>query len=135
MIFLFKFFKFSFFNFFRFLTIALTLSALLFPTNVLAQYVCEKGDCVNGIGKKIVSNSQAYMEGNFVDGVLKEGKVFFPNGDLFQGKFEDNKLVEGKKTFKDGKRLEGKFFENVLIKGKITYKDGTSNFIELNRHR
>jgi hypothetical protein len=133
MIFHFKSFEFSFVNFFRLLTIALTLSTLLFPTNVLAQYVCEKGDCVNGIGKKAVSNSQAYMEGNFVDGVLKEGKVLFPNGDLFQGKFENNKLVEGKKTFKDGKKLEGEFFDDIFIKGKITDVDGASRFIQLNR--
>jgi hypothetical protein len=133
MIFRFKFFEFYFFNFFRFLTIALTLSALLFPTNVLAQYVCEKGDCVNGIGKKTVSNSQAYLEGNFVDGVLKEGKVLFPNGDLFQGKFENNKLVQGKKIFKNGKKLEGEFFGDIFIKGKITEVDGATRFIQLKR--
>jgi hypothetical protein len=129
----FKSFESSFLIFFRFFTIVLTLSTLLLPANALAQYICEKGDCVNGIGKKIVSNSQAYMEGNFVDGVLKEGEVLFPNGDLFQGKFEDNKLVEGKKIFKDGKKLEGVFFDGVFIKGKITEADGVSRFINLKR--
>jgi hypothetical protein len=133
MIFRFKSYEFSIFNFFRYLAIALTFSTLLLPANVLAQYVCEKGDCVNGIGKKAVANSQAYMEGNFVDGVLKEGKVLFPNGDIFQGKFENNKLIEGKKIFKDGKKLEGVFFGDVFIKGKITDVDGASRFIQLKR--
>jgi hypothetical protein len=119
----------------RFLITLNLLITLLAPTFAFGQYLCKEGDCENGIGEKIVINSSAYMKGRFEQGVLKEGDVLFPNGDLFQGKFENNKLAEGKKTFKDGKRLEGKFFENVLIKGKITYKDGTSNFIELNRHR
>lgn len=117
----------------RFLIITLILSTLLLPTNALAQYVCEKGDCVNGIGKKAVSNSQAYMEGSFVDGVLKEGKLLFPNGDIFQGKFENNKLVEGKKIFKNGKTLEGEFFDDLFIKGKITEVDGSSRLIQLKR--
>ena len=111
------------------------LIVLLIPSIVFGQYICEKGDCENGVGKKIVINSSSYMEGIFENGVLKEGDVLFPNGDLFQGKFKNNKLAEGKKIFKDGKRLEGKFFDNVLIKGRITYKDGTSRFIQLNRHR
>ena len=133
MIFHFKIFGFSFYNFFRFLIVALTLSALFFPTNALAQYVCEKGDCVNGIGKKKVLNSKSYMEGRFVDGVFKEGDVLFPNGDFFQGKFKNNKLVEGKKIFKNGKTLEGEFFEDVFIKGKVTEADGSSRYIRLKR--
>ncbi len=133
MIFHFKSSELHFLNFFRLLILSLTLLTLLLPANALGQYVCEKGDCVNGIGKKIVSNTQAYMEGKFVDGVLQEGKVLFPNGDVFQGKFENNKLLVGEKIFKDGRRLEGEFFDEVLVKGKITYMDGTSRFIQLKR--
>ncbi len=133
MILRFKSTKFFRFDFFRSLVAFLILSAFLLPTNALGQYICEKGDCLNGDGKKIVENSQSYMEGKFVNGVLQEGKVQFSNGDIFQGKFENNKLLEGQKIFKDGRRLEGKFFDDVLIKGKITYMDGTSRFIELNR--
>ncbi|GEM_PF-2197283 len=121
------------FKFSRFLIVSLAISVLLLPANALGQYVCEKGDCVNGIGKKAVLNSPSYMEGQFVDGILKEGKVFFPNGDIFEGKFENHKLVRGKKIYKDGRKLEGEFFDNVLIKGKVTYIDGTSRFIQLKR--
>ena len=126
-------YKSNWFNLFRLMTFFLTVSIFLFPLKVSGQYICETGDCVNGIGKKKVKNSQAYMEGKFVEGVLTEGKVFFRNGDIFQGKFEDSKLVEGQKTFKGGNKLEGKFVEGVLIKGKITYMDGTSSLIELNK--
>jgi hypothetical protein len=121
------------FKFSLFLIVSLAITVLLLPANALGQYVCEKGDCVNGIGKKTVLNSSSYMEGQFADGVLKEGKVFFPNGDFFEGKFENHKLVRGKKIYKDGSKLEGEFFDNVLIKGKITYIDGTSRFIKLKR--
>ncbi len=133
MILIFKSTKFHFCSFFRLLLACLTLTTFLLPANALGQYICEQGDCVNGFGKKVVANSNAYMEGKFTEGELKEGKVLFPNGDLFQGKFENNKLIEGQKIFKDGRKLEGKFFDNVLIKGKITYMDGTSRFIKLKR--
>ena len=115
------------------LFLSLAISTFLFSADAYGQYICEKGDCENGFGKKTVSNSDAFMEGKFVDGVLKEGKVFFPNGDIFEGKFENNFLVEGQKKLKNGKKLEGKFFENVLINGKITDLDGTSRFIKLKR--
>ena len=118
---------------FLFFIMSLALSTFLFPSNVFGQYVCNQGNCVSGFGKKTVLNGKAYMEGTFVEGTLREGKVLFPNGDIFQGKFENNKLLEGQKIFKDGRKLEGKFEGNVLVNGKITYMDGTSSLIQLKK--
>ena len=98
--------------------------------NVFAQYICE-GDCVNGYGVKKVEGSKAYMEGRFSEGVLQEGTVAFPNGDLFTGKFSDNFLKEGSKLLHNGKKLEGKFFKNVLVEGTITEPDGASRRIRM----
>ncbi|MFQ5443680.1 MAG: hypothetical protein ACE5EK_03585 [Nitrospinales bacterium] len=108
--------------------------ALLFIFSIstaYAQYQCTEGDCENGTGKKVVTDSTAYMEGQFTDGVLTQGKVVFPNGDVFEGRFEGQQLVQGSKKFKAGGSLEGKFKSGVLHEGKITYRDGSSRWIKL----
>ena len=110
----------------------LTLTSVLvvFSSNLFAQYVCE-GECVNGYGLKKSIEQKAYMKGKFLNGVLQEGKVVFPNGDVFEGKFKDNFLKEGSKVLHTGKRLVGKFYKNVLIEGKITEPNGVARNIKL----
>lgn len=106
---------------------------LLSSTQAFGQYVCVQGDCVNGIGKKNVENSSAYLEGKFVDGNLVQGKVVFPTGEIQSGTFENHQLIQGFRLFKDGRKLEGKFYRGVLTEGYITYKDGSKRFIKLKR--
>ena len=96
-----------------------------------AQYICVKGNCINGTGKKQVEGSSAYIQGKFMDGILREGKVVFPNGSVFNGKFKEHKLVEGLKIFPNGSKLEGRFVEEVLVEGRITYQNGTSRLIKM----
>ena len=106
---------------------------VLFAGDVFAQYVCE-GNCVNGNGFKKAQGSTAYMKGKFKEGVLTEGTVSFPNGDMFVGKFRDNFLEEGFKFFHTGRQMEGSFYQNILVVGKITEPDGSSRIIKLRRN-
>lgn len=111
----------------------LSLAAIfiLFASTGYAQYECVRGDCANGTGKLAVTGSTAYMEGKFVDGVLAQGKVEFPNGNVFEGEYEDHKLVKGIKKYKNGQVQEGEFIDGVLVEGKFTDKNGTTHVIKL----
>ena len=113
------------------LFIIIIASLTIWSAELSAQYICTEGDCLNGTGKKKVKDGTGYIQGKFKDGILQEGKVVFPNGNVFTGKFKDHKLVQGLKVFPNGSRLEGRFFEEVLVEGRITYEDGSSRLIKL----
>ena len=113
------------------LIFTIVITGLFWNSDSSAQYICVEGDCINGIGKKQVEGSAAFMQGKFVDGILKKGKVVFSNGSVFTGKFKKHKLVEGLKVFPNGNKLEGRFVEDVLVDGRITYQDGTSRLIKM----
>ena len=111
--------------------IVIIMMMTLFISIGYAQYECVQGNCINGTGKLAVKKSKAFLEGKFINGVHVEGKVVFPNGDIFEGIFKDHKLKEGIKKFKNGKVLEGKFIENVLVDGIFREPDGATRRIKL----
>lgn len=111
--------------------LSLATALVLFASTGYAQYECVRGDCTNGTGKLAVTGSTAYMEGKFVNGVLVQGKVAFPNGNVFEGEYEEHKLIKGIKKYKNGQVQEGKFIDGVLVEGKFTDKNGTTRFIKL----
>lgn len=111
--------------------LALFMALALSASMGYAQYDCVQGDCSNGIGKLNVKNGTAYMEGQFANGVLVQGKVAFPNGDVFEGVFKNHDLVQGVKRYKNGSVLEGRFVEGVLVDGKLTHKNGASFPVKL----
>ena len=113
------------------LIFTLTLTLFFIQSDGWAQYICVQGNCINGMGKKQVKDSPAFLQGKFKDGILQEGKALFPNGDVFTGKFKDHKLTDGIKVFSNGSKLQGTFVEEVLVDGIITYEDGSSRRIKL----
>lgn len=115
----------------QFVITASILTLALFASTGHAQYECVKGDCVNGTGRLAVKGSTAFLEGKFVNRIHVNGKVVFPNGNVFEGIFKDHKLAQGIKTFKNGKIMQGKFIGNVLIDGTITEPNGKSRRIKL----
>lgn len=79
----------------------------------------------NGRGK-LTTSSGVILEGEFVDGGLKNGKLSDPNGDYYEGIFENNRLMSGicRQTSYDtlyvGEVNNGNFDGN----GKITATSG-----------
>jgi len=78
-----------------------------------------------GFGTLYKKNGDIY-EGEFLDGIIKKGKIMFKNDDEYEGNFEEGKM-KGKGTYKykNGDVYEG-FFENDLFNGlgKITMIGG-----------
>ncbi len=60
--------------------------------------------------------------GNLKDG---EGIIFYPDGKtMMEGAFLNGHLKSGKMYLKDGTKMEGEFDNNFLLKGVMTYPDG-----------
>ena len=73
-----------------------------------------------------VTINNVIFDGLFMNDNLVEGKIIYPNGDIFYGKFEDNNvLVEGSKIFTNGNIYQGIFIDKNISKGKIIFANST----------
>ena len=104
---------------------------------------------MDGPGKYYLKDEKVLVEGNWEDGELKYGRVFYPNGDIYEGEIKDSKyngkgiftsfndniydgyFVDGEKTglgkmtFDDGTIYEGNFNKGEFKgKGKMTWNNG-----------
>ncbi len=83
---------------------------------------------MDGPGKYYLKNDKVLVEGNWEDGELKNGKIFYPNGDIYEGEMKDS-LYHGKgkfKSFNDNNIYEGDFVNGEKTgSGKIIFNDET----------
>jgi hypothetical protein len=124
------------------------LFAVGFPVSLQALGNCIEGDCNEGVGtwespqghkyigpwkdgkpdgygKAVMPNGNV-IEGNFVDGLLNEGKETYPNGRQYVGQFKALRYHgHGIDTYPDGRVYTGEFKEGHPDgKGKMTFPDG-----------
>lgn len=92
---------------------------------------------MDGYGKLILKNENVLAEGVWDEGILKEGRIFLSNGDIYEGEIKNSTFNgKGKLIGKDGTFYEGEFkngFKNGY--GKIIYPDNSvymGNFNEDN---
>jgi hypothetical protein len=85
---------------------------------------CINGDCVNGFGEKIYSDSSRFV-GTFEKGAKINGTFFYPNGDVYKGPFEKN-LRSGfaKYTYKNGEEFNGIYADDKKAYGKYSFTNG-----------
>ena len=83
---------------------------------------------MDGYGNYILKKDDVFVEGIWDKGILKYGRIFLPNGDIYEGDIENN-LYQGEGKYinhEDGTIYEGFFDKGERNKfGKIIYKDGS----------
>ena len=82
---------------------------------------------MEGYGKLFLKNDGVLAEGVWKGGVLTNGRIYFPNGDIYEGSVE-NSTFEGKGTlyFSDGVVYKGEFRAGERSGSGIqTYPDGS----------
>ena len=80
-----------------------------------------------GPGEYYLKQDKVFVEGNWDNGNLKNGRIFLPNGDIYEGEIKDsNYNGKGKlKTIKN-EIYEGDFVNGEKTgNGKIIFEDGT----------
>ena len=81
---------------------------------------------MDGPGKYFLKNDKVFVEGNWDNGELKFGRVFLPNGDIYEGEIKNSEFHGKGKLISKDSTYEGNF-ENGEKKGsgKIIFNDGT----------
>ena len=82
---------------------------------------------MEGNGKLFLKEENIYVEGLWKGGNIKEGRIYFPNGDIYEGSLEQS-LFEGKGTlyFQDGTIYKGNFIKGQRTgNGVQLYPDGS----------
>jgi hypothetical protein len=82
---------------------------------------------MEGNGKLFLKEENIYVEGLWKGGNIKEGRIYFPNGDTYEGSLEQS-LFEGKGTlyFQDGTIYKGNFIKGQRTgNGVQLYPDGS----------
>ena len=82
---------------------------------------------MDGYGKYFLKDDKVLIEGIWEKGILKLGRIFLPNGDIYEGEIKNSLFNgKGKMIYKDGSIYEGKFINGEKGNyGKITYDDGS----------
>ena len=82
----------------------------------------------DGPGEYYLKEDNVFVEGNWENGNLKNGRIFLPNGNIYEGQIKDS-TFNGKgilKTFKNEILYEGDFVNGEKNgNGKIIFEDGT----------
>ena len=82
---------------------------------------------MEGKGKLFLKEENIFVEGLWKGGHFKEGRIYFPNGDIYEGSLEQS-LFEGKGTlyFQDGTIYKGSFIKGQSTgNGTQLYPDGS----------
>jgi hypothetical protein len=83
---------------------------------------------MHGYGKYLLKNDKVFVEGYWDKGILKQGRIFLPNGDIYEGEIENNEY-DGKGKYYD--KVEDSIYEGTFIKGErnkngvIIFHDGS----------
>jgi hypothetical protein len=91
--------------------IPVLLTLLIITFHFFSNSQCIVGDCVQGYGEKIYSDSSIF-KGNFDKGKKLSGEYIYASGDIYKGEFKDN-LRNGlaEYIYKNGDVFRG-FYEN-----------------------
>ena len=54
---------------------------------------------MHGYGKYLLKNDKVFVEGYWDKGILKKGRIFLPNGDIYEGDIENNEYDGKGKTW------------------------------------
>ena len=82
---------------------------------------------MDGYGNYLLKNDDVFVEGIWDNGILKNGRIFFPNDEIYEGDIENNVFQgHGKYISNDGTIYEGEFEKGERSNyGKIIYNDGS----------
>ena len=85
---------------------------------------------MEGNGKLFLKEENICVEGLWKSGNFKEGKIYFPNGDIYEGSLEQS-LFEGKGTlyFQDGTIYKGNFIKGQRTGNGIQLYPDNSKYI------
>ena len=80
---------------------------------------------MEGFGKYILKENNVYIEGIWEKGIFKYGRIYYPNGDIYEGEIQNNLFNgKGKLIHNDGTIFEGEFIDGEKGDyGKIIYND------------
>ena len=81
---------------------------------------------MDGPGKYYLKNDKVFVEGNWENGELKYGRVFLPNGDIYEGEIQNSEFNGKGKIISNDNIYEGNFENGEKTGyGKIIFNDGT----------
>ena len=82
---------------------------------------------MDGYGKYLLKDDKVLIEGIWENGILKLGRIFLPNGDIYEGEIKNSLFNgKGKMIYSNGTIFEGNFINGERGNyGKIIYDDGS----------
>ncbi len=82
---------------------------------------------MDGYGKYFLKDDKVLIEGVWENGILKLGRIFLPNGDIYEGEIKNSLFNgKGKMIYSNGTIFEGNFINGERGNyGKIIYDDGS----------
>ena len=82
---------------------------------------------MDGYGKYLLKDDKVLIEGIWENGILKLGRIFLPNGDIYEGEIKNSLFNgKGKMIYSNDTIFEGNFINGERGNyGKIIYDDGS----------
>ena len=82
---------------------------------------------MEGYGIYLIKNKNIITEGIWKQGIIKYGRIFFPNGDIYEGSIKNYfSQGEGNTNFMNGESFSGEFIIRTIIgKGIFTFSDNS----------
>ena len=82
---------------------------------------------MDGYGKYLLKDDKVLIEGVWENGILKLGRIFLPNGDIYEGEIKNSLFNgKGKMIYSNDTIFEGNFINGERGNyGKIIYDDGS----------
>lgn len=82
---------------------------------------------MHGYGKYLLKEDNVLIEGIWEKGILKLGRIFLPNGDIYEGEIKNSLFNgKGKMIYSNGTIFEGDFINGEKGNyGKMIYDDGS----------
>ena len=79
---------------------------------------------MEGKGKYFIKDDLIFIEGYWENGELKYGKIFMPDGNIYEGEINDSRFNgQGKLKFEDAE-YEGSFENGQFKRGKLIWNNG-----------
>ena len=102
------------------------IEPIIFRNGNIYQGFWNKDLKMDGPGKYYLKQEKVLAEGNWDNGELKYGRVFLPNGDIYEGEIKDSQFNGKGKLKSNNDYYEGDFVDGEKTgNGKITFNDGT----------
>lgn len=83
-----------------------------------------EGNKIEGIGKYYIKNDDIFIEGFWDNGELKFGRIYMPNGNIYEGYIKDSKFNGKGKFILQHAEYEGIFENDNFKNGKMVWKNG-----------